>query len=207
MCFSGRFIYLVGAVFGCGVLCSNQLYVNWTTSTSGLESRDILEKNNVSLSKAIQLKLRAIRNLVRQGTLVLFFDHGKCHLAFISLCWDIKPQIAFYLLCLTRLRPSWGSQWCQQSTSMRFQFREEGAGGWGGFSGLINFAVYSWERILRPPGLGLPFVRWYRAYAEIRSSWRRWRQWPRNLICQALTDWEMGLFSCVKSFGLSWNWQ
>ena len=91
-----------------------------------------MEKNNVSLSKAIQLKLRAIRNLVRHGTLVLFFDHGKCHLAFISLCWDVKPLIAVYLLCLTRLRPSWGSQWCQQSTSMGFQFREEGGGGGGG---------------------------------------------------------------------------
>ena len=34
----------------------------------------------------------------------------------------------------------------------------------GRFSGLISFAAYSWDRILRPPGLGLPCVRWYRAY-------------------------------------------
>ena len=33
----------------------------------------------------------------------------------------------------------------------------------GGFSGLISFAAYSLNRILCPPGLGLPCVRWYRA--------------------------------------------
>ena len=34
---------------------------------------------------------------------------------------------------------------------------------------------------------------WYRAYLEIRSPWGRRRQWPRNLIWRALTDWEGGL--------------
>ena len=38
-----------------------------------------------------------------------------------------------------------------------------------GDSGLISFATYSWNRILRPPDLGLPCVGWYRAYLEIRS--------------------------------------
>ena len=55
--------------------------------------------------------------------------------------------------------------------------------GRGEFSGLINFAAHSWNRILRPPGLGLQCVRWYRAYLEIRSPWG---------YHQALTDWERG---------------
>ena len=79
-----------------------------------------------------------------------------------------------------------GSQSCQQSTSMCFQALRScakvriswGRGGGGGFSGLISFAAYSWNRILRPSGLGLPCVGWYRAYLEIRSPW--------------LTDWEKG---------------
>ena len=33
----------------------------------------------------------------------------------------------------------------------------------GGFSGLISFPSYSWNRILRPPGVGLQCVGWYRA--------------------------------------------
>ena len=60
----------------------------------------------------------------------------------------------------------------------------------GGISGLISFAAYSWNRILRPSSLELPCVGCYRAYLEIRSPSGRRRQWPRNLICQALTDWE-----------------
>ena len=62
----------------------------------------------------------------------------------------------------------------------------------GGRSGLSSSAVYSWSRIVRPPGVGLPCVGWYKAYLEIRSPSGRRRQWPRNLICRALTDWERG---------------
>ena len=51
-----RHMYKIsGRWFGCGVLCCNQIYLHWMTSTSGLESRDILERNNGSLLKAIQL--------------------------------------------------------------------------------------------------------------------------------------------------------
>ena len=65
---------------------------------------------------------------------------------------------------------------------------------WGSgeeISELISLAAYSWNRIkfLRLPGIGLPCVGWYKAYLEIRSPWGRRRQWPRNLICRALTDW------------------
>ena len=57
--------------------------------------------------------------------------------------FDLHALASFAILC--------------QSTN----FVREG----GGFSGLISFAEYSWNRILRPPGLGLPCVRhWYRAY-------------------------------------------
>ena len=42
----------------------------------------------------------------------------------------------------------------------------------GGFSGLISFAAYSWNRIFRPPGLALPCVGWYRMYLEIGSPWK-----------------------------------
>ena len=70
----------------------------------------------------------------------------------------------------------------------------------GKFWGLIIFVTY-WlnstykhirSLILAPPGLGLPCVGWYRAYLEIRPFWGRRRQWLRNLICRALTDWERG---------------
>ena len=43
---------------------------------------------------------------------------------------------------------------------------------WGSgeeISGLISLAAYSWNRILRPPGIGLTCVGWYSAYLEIRS--------------------------------------
>ena len=46
--------------------------------------------------------------------------------------------------------------------------------GKGGFSGLISQAAYSWNRTLRPPGLGLPCVGWCRAYLEMRSPWGGW---------------------------------
>ena len=75
--------------------------------------------------------------------------------------------------CLSRLQDSlsWlglgaheGYQWCQQTTSMRFQALRSctkpqtswgsgeggGGGGGGGFTGLISFAAYSWNTILRP---------------------------------------------------------
>ena len=58
-----------------------------------------------------------------------------------------------------------------------------------GISGFISLAAYPWNRILRPPGIGLPRVGWYKAHLEIRSPWGRRRQWPRNLICVALTNW------------------
>ena len=70
----------------------------------------------------------------------------------------------------------------------------------GKFSGLIIFVTY-WlnstykhirSLILAPPGLGLPCVGWNRAYLEIKPFWGRRRQWLRNLICRALTDWERG---------------
>ena len=46
----------------------------------------------------------------------------------------------------------------------------------GGFSGLISFAAYSWNRIFRPPGLALPRVGWYRMYLEIGSPWKTMAQ-------------------------------
>ena len=35
-----------------------------------------------------------------------------------------------------------------------------------GFFLLISFAAYLWNRILCPPGLGLPCVGWYRVYLK-----------------------------------------
>ena len=49
-------------------------------------------------------------------------------------------------------------------------------GGEGGVFGSITFVAYSLNIFLRPPGLGLGI---------------------RNLICQALTDWEKG--NCSRS--------
>ena len=58
-------------------------------------------------------------------------------------------------------RPPCASKLC--GPVPKYEFRDGGGGG-GGFSGLISFAAYSWNRILRPPGLGLPCAGWYRAY-------------------------------------------
>ena len=46
----------------------------------------------------------------------------------------------------------------------------------GGFSGLISFAAYSWNRIFHSPGLALPCVGWYRMYLEIGSPWETMAQ-------------------------------
>ena len=48
----------------------------------------------------------------------------------------------------------------------KYEFCKE----WG-YSGLISFAAYSWNRIFCPSGLGLACVGWYRAYLEIRFPW------------------------------------
>ena len=50
----------------------------------------------------------------------------------------------------------------------KYEFREDGGGGGGGGGVLV---AYSWNRILHPPGIGLPCVGWYKAYLEIRSPW------------------------------------
>ena len=71
-----------------------------------------------------------------------------------------------------------------------------GKAGWGG-SGLISFAAYSWNRIL-----GLQVLGWYRAYVEIRAPWGRRSQWPRNLICWALTDWDRGTVPVISQTSL-----
>jgi len=43
----------------------------------------------------------------------------------------------------------------------KYEFPEE-----GGFSGLMSFSAHSLNRILRPLGLGLPRVGWYKAHLE-----------------------------------------
>ena len=53
-------------------------------------------------------------------------------------------------------RPPCASKLCGPVPNMNFVRK-------GGFSGLISFAAYSLNRILCPPGLGLPCVGWYRA--------------------------------------------
>ena len=53
-------------------------------------------------------------------------------------------------------RPPCASKLCGPVPNMNFVRK-------GGFSGLISFAAYSLNRILCPPGLGLPSVGWYRA--------------------------------------------
>ena len=46
----------------------------------------------------------------------------------------------------------------------------------GGFSGLISFAAYSWNRIFCRPGVALPCVGWYRMYLEIGFPWKTMAQ-------------------------------
>ena len=56
-------------------------------------------------------------------------------------------------------RPPCASKLC--GPVPKYEFPEE-----GGFSGLISFSAHSLKRILRPLGLGLPCVGWYKAYLE-----------------------------------------
>ena len=50
----------------------------------------------------------------------------------------------------------------------KYEFREEAGG--GGISGFISLAAYSWNRILRPPGIGLPCVGWYKASRNVKGK-------------------------------------
>ena len=56
-------------------------------------------------------------------------------------------------------RPPCASKLC--GPVPKYEFPED-----GGFSGLISFSAHSLKRILRPLGLGLPCVGWYKAYLE-----------------------------------------
>ena len=68
-------------------------------------------------------------------------------------------------------RPPCASKLC--GPVPKYEFPEE-----GGFSGLISFSAHSLKRILRPLGLGLPCVGWYKAYLETCQ-----KLGPRALIC------------------------
>ena len=76
---------------------------------------------------------------------------------------------------------------CQSTNFVRKVGEREREGGGGGW---ISLLANSWNRILHPPGIGLPCVGWYKAYLEIRSPWLGA---PKTMAHEtdlpALTDW------------------
>ena len=74
-------------------------------------------------------------------------------------------------------RPPCASKLC--GPVPKYEFPEE-----GGFSGLISFSAHSLKRILRPLGLGLPCVGWYKAYLETcQKLGPRASSWARTASC------------------------
>ena len=71
-------------------------------------------------------------------------------------------------------RPPCASKLC--GPVPKYEFPEE-----GGFSGLISFSAHSLKRILRPLGLGLPCVGWYKASRSVKGKILNSTFW-QNLI-------------------------